>query len=1013
MKKGISKLLVAGLIASMLIPAGNDFAEAARKMKLNKKSITLKVGKSAVLKVKNKEKKVKVTWKSKNKKIASVSKKGKVTGRKKGTTKIVCIAKKGKRMTKLTCRVKVTKKVSTPKPKLTAVPAVTDTSVQKTTSPAIPVQTQETTPSPKPEVSVTYHPDWPSRYEDEYIPLKNLSSTFRIGTAIAGSAKESAAIYDPDMRGILQKHYNSTTFTNLMKPLFLLDFAASINSEDGMPAVNFDACKECLDFCRDTGIKLRGHVLVWYNQTPDWFFYEDYDTSKNLVDKATMSKRMESYIKQVVTYVQTNYPGVVYCWDVVNEAVGDNGEIRGAGNKWFEVYAEGNKDYKEYEYVKDAFSYARKYVEPGVALVYNDYNTFVPLKRKEILNLIQYVNKEEKLIDAIGMQSPLLPNWPAIKAAEDTEREKDPCVEYAIEDFAQTGLEIMITELCVRTNGKNAQSDIENQAARYKEMYQLLLDMDSENGGPANISSVTTFGIADSYRLYSQAYWDNNGDPSRYAWLFDRNCEPKLGFKCVYNVFAKAAGKETVPETYEEPDESVSDALHVVSGRVRSKNGVDQKNFRIVFSNLNTEEYTAVFTDENGFYSIELPAGSYGIYSRIGEERFVITKKDDAVMEKNFTLSENYYTVNGKVRSASGKVMSNAFFELEVRDSDGNEIDYQAVTTDEEGAFQVCVCEGTTYFYEDMDYNGKFCFEVNRDYSVENPIEITVSYDVSHVTGKLDTGMHEFAGEGSLVEVIFKNSLTRKQIEVKEGAFESDIRSGEYSVYVQISNEDEDNCIYIYYSDVDLSKDASVSISKNNIHEIEIVPDNEVGLTSVVIDDFLYDLNSKIYIGNVSATMKGNCTDYDDEGNVTGFYRYNTPFEVTSSDGAKKSVPLHMETFAVQELKPDEMTTGTIADFSDENKTYQGRWMYSFTPEEDGEYTIYSQSGIEPQNGSETGVQIKNSKLEYMASAYSYPSMDFSCTAKLTAGETYYISVSFYAEAQLEDAPFPIGIKKS
>ena len=80
---------------------------------------------------------------------------------------------------------------------------------------------------------------------------------------------------------------------------------------------------------------MRFHTLVWYSQTPDWYFCKNYTpeydgtgTAKknitNLVDKETMLARIESYVKQVITYAETNYPGVVYAYDVVNEVIDSN-----------------------------------------------------------------------------------------------------------------------------------------------------------------------------------------------------------------------------------------------------------------------------------------------------------------------------------------------------------------------------------------------------------------------------------------------------------------------------------------------------------------------------------------------------------------------------------------------------------------------------------------------------------------------------------------------------------------
>ena len=74
---------------------------------------------------------------------------------------------------------------------------------------------------------------------------------------------------------------------------------------------------------------MRGHTLAWHNQTPRWFFTERYSRSPSapLAGRETMLARLDSYIRQVIGFAQKEYPGIVYAWDVVNEAV-DNGKMR-------------------------------------------------------------------------------------------------------------------------------------------------------------------------------------------------------------------------------------------------------------------------------------------------------------------------------------------------------------------------------------------------------------------------------------------------------------------------------------------------------------------------------------------------------------------------------------------------------------------------------------------------------------------------------------------------------------
>lgn len=81
------------------------------------------------------------------------------------------------------------------------------------------------------------------------------------------------------------------------------------NADDGIaePALKYDSVIAGLEFSEENHIQMRGHVLVWHAQTPRWFFREGYRGNGDLVDRNTM--------------LQSEYPGVIYCWDVVNEAV--------------------------------------------------------------------------------------------------------------------------------------------------------------------------------------------------------------------------------------------------------------------------------------------------------------------------------------------------------------------------------------------------------------------------------------------------------------------------------------------------------------------------------------------------------------------------------------------------------------------------------------------------------------------------------------------------------------------
>lgn len=335
---------------------------------------------------------------------------------------------------------------------------------------------------------------------------------FLLGAAMTGAGYENLAIHSKEYMAVLEKHFGSTTATNLMKPCHMLNQpqsqknAAAGNPE---PAVDFGKIESTLAWCMEHGVKMRGHTLVWHTQVPDWFFREGYENDGAFVDRETMLARLDSYIRQVLSYCQDNYPGVVYCWDVVNEAVDpENGdpdtdffcrtESADGPNLWYTIIGS--------DYVEQAFRIARKYAAEGVSLIYNDYSVVDAKKCQYIYNLCKDLADKE-LIDGIGLQGYWGIGWPSLGTIDST-----------IRKLAELGLEIQITELSIDAE-EATEEGFEQQAKRYAAIFERLQRLDTEGGGPANITSVTLFGLMDGYVFY-----DNDESTSRW---FDTNFQPK------------------------------------------------------------------------------------------------------------------------------------------------------------------------------------------------------------------------------------------------------------------------------------------------------------------------------------------------------------------------------------------------------------------------------------------------------------------------------------------------------
>lgn len=338
-----------------------------------------------------------------------------------------------------------------------------------------------------------------SAVTDSKSDVKTLKEAFD-GDFKVGVATTSGYLSEEDRVAQIKENFNSITMENEMKPESLLDWEGSEKSKDGMPVIKEETLEKALKAAQEAGIPLRGHTLVWYSQTPEWFFSKKYDPSKGYVDKATMKKRMESYIKQVLTYCKENYPGLVYAWDVVNEAVGDDGNYR-TESMWYETYG-------DFSYIKDAFTFARKYAEEGTKLFLNDYNEYIAQKR-DLLYAKVVELYDAGLLDGVGMQSHWDMDFPSVDLFET-----------ALEKYASIdGIEIQLTEIDMH-NTDDSEEGLKKQAERYKEFFDVITKMKRE--GKANITSVTFWGLKDG-----ESWLSGFKGETSYPLLFTDDMEKK------------------------------------------------------------------------------------------------------------------------------------------------------------------------------------------------------------------------------------------------------------------------------------------------------------------------------------------------------------------------------------------------------------------------------------------------------------------------------------------------------
>lgn len=321
--------------------------------------------------------------------------------------------------------------------------------------------------------------------------LVSLAETYRgmfdIGAAVNASTLESS-------KRLLQTHYNSLTAENDMK-------FERIHPEPGV--YTFEIADRISQFASDNGMKMRGHTLVWHNQTPAWVFT---GADGNPVSREELLQTMKEHIDTVAG----RYKGRVYCWDVVNEVIEDKADVWLRQSPWLDIIGE--------DFIGKAFEFAHA-ADPNAQLFYNDYNECQPEKREKIMRLLKGLLGKGIPVHGMGLQAHWNLAGPSLEE-----------IRQAIESYASLGLRLHITELDIsvfafddkRMDLTEPTSEMmELQAERYDNVFALFREYCDV------IDSVTFWGAADDY-----TWLHDFPVRGRRNWplVFDSSHQPKASF---------------------------------------------------------------------------------------------------------------------------------------------------------------------------------------------------------------------------------------------------------------------------------------------------------------------------------------------------------------------------------------------------------------------------------------------------------------------------------------------------
>jgi endo-1,4-beta-xylanase len=344
------------------------------------------------------------------------------------------------------------------------------------------------------------------------------TNDFLIGTAL-GTAQIMGE--EPAALELSARQFNAITPENCLK-------WAEVHPEP--EEYDFEAADEYVTWGESNDMFIVGHTLLWHNQTPRWAFA---GVDGKPLDRETALARIKSHIDTVVG----RYKGRIKGWDVVNEAIDDEGKLRTGpvgtwprrGSPWHAAIGD--------DYIEQAFRLA-KAADPDAELYYNDYNEWYPAKIEAISKLITELKAKGVRIDGLGLQGHWGIDYPELEE-----------IDHMLTEYGKLGVKLMITELDVTMiprpsaetgaeitqvfgagAGGNPYPDglpPEKQkelAERYAAIFKILLKHRDK------IDRVTFWGVDDGQS------WRNNWpvpDRADYPLLFDRQLLPKPAFDAV------------------------------------------------------------------------------------------------------------------------------------------------------------------------------------------------------------------------------------------------------------------------------------------------------------------------------------------------------------------------------------------------------------------------------------------------------------------------------------------------
>lgn len=391
----------------------------------------------------------------------------------------------------------------------------------------------------------------PAALKDAFQPHFKIGTCINRGVATGQGFRRSAEQVAADV-ALVQAQFNHVVAENEMK-------WSSLHPRPGKDGYDWTAADAFVEFGTKNGMEMAGHTLVWHSQTPNWVFegthlppgakepppaaeppanpdgprrgrfgpggFRPFNLDGPRASREELLERMREHIHTVMG----RYKGKIKVWDVVNEAISDDGDEVLRKSPWSVIIGP--------DFVEKAFQFAHE-ADPDAILRYNDYGLENPKKRAKLITLIKGLLEKKVPVHVIGSQA-------HVNVGITFE-----VMDQSLAEMKSLGLPVHITELDVN-GAMGGQQGFGADIARNADATDGGLVAEADRKLTAAYTGIFKAFLKHKDALKLVVFWGPNDANS---WrgrgrplLFDADSKPKPAFHEVFKLAAEASTTAAPP----------------------------------------------------------------------------------------------------------------------------------------------------------------------------------------------------------------------------------------------------------------------------------------------------------------------------------------------------------------------------------------------------------------------------------------------------------------------------------